>query len=426
MLNFATHRLPNGLTLLVHEDHNTPLATVNLLYNVGARDEEPHRTGFAHLFEHLMFGGTKAVPSYDEVVDSLGGENNAFTNNDYTNYYLTFPAEHLERALWLEADRMRGLNFSQRSLEVQRQVVTEEYHQRYLGQPYGDVWLLLRPLAYREHPYRWNTIGADIRHVQEASLEEVEAFFGRYYRPDNCILAVAGNVKDSEVLELTEKHFGRVEGGGWKVELPRISTLHSPLSTLPAEPPQREPRRLRVERPVPHSALYLAFHMPGRLDEGYYACDLLTDILANGNSSRLYLSLVKELRLFTEIQAYITGDFDPGLLVVSGKLHPGVEPERAEEALWQELEQLRQQPAPQQELLKVQNKQEATFLFSQYKAADRALGLCYYQWIGRPEWVNDEPLNYRRVTPEALQAEARRVFRPENCSTLIYAKAQLR
>lgn len=410
MLSFSTHTLTNGLTLLVHEDRNTPLATVNLLYGVGSRDEEPHRTGFAHLFEHLMFGGTARVPSYDAVVDSIGGENNAFTNNDYTNYYLTFPAERLDTALWLEADRMRLLDFSQRSLDVQRQVVTEEYHQRYLNQPYGDVWLLLRPLAYRVHPYRWNTIGADIRHVQEASIEEVEAFFFRHYRPNNCILAVAGNVREGEVRELVQRHFGDIE------RRPDASTP----AERPVEPPQSEPRRLRVERPVPHTALYMAFHMPGRLEEGYYACDLLSDVLANGNSSRLYLSLVKERRLFTEVQAYITGDADPGLLVVSGKLHPGVEPRQAEEAVWQELERLRREPVPERELLKVQNKYEATYLFSQYKAADRALGLCYYQWIGHPEWVNDEPLNYRAATPESLQETASRIFLPSNCSTLEY------
>ena len=412
MIHFTTHTLSNGLTLLVHEDPNTPLCTLNLLYDVGARDEESHRTGFAHLFEHLMFGGTQAAPSYDAVVDAMGGESNAFTNNDYTNYYLTIPSQHLERALWLEADRMRLLDFSQQRLDVQRQVVTEEYHQRYESQPYGDVWLLLRPLCYKTHPYRWNTIGATIRHVQEARLEHVEAFFYEHYRPNRCILAVAGNVKDSEVLSLTEKHFGTIAAGPQRT--PR---------RLPQEQPQVEQRTLTVTRPVPNSALYMAFPMVARLHPDYYTYDVISDVLSNGNSSRLYLSLVKEQQLFTEINAYITGDADPGLFVVSGKLHDGVHAHQAQEAVWAELRRLTETPVPESELEKVKNKYEATFLFSQYKAADRALGLCYYQWLGHPEWANDEPLNYRRVSADDIQRVAAATFLPEKSSILEYLKA---
>ena len=410
MIHYTKHTLSNGLTLMVHEDPNTPLCTLNLLYGVGARDEESHRTGFAHLFEHLMFGGTKAVPSYDAVVDAMGGESNAFTNNDYTNYYLTIPAPHLERALWLEADRMRLLDFSQQRLDVQRQVVTEEYHQRYENQPYGDVWLLLRPLCYKTHPYRWNTIGATMRHVQQARLEHVEQFFFRHYRPNNCILAVAGNVKEAEVLALTERHFGD------------IASAPLPERHYEPEHQQVEQRWMTVQRPVPNSAIYMAFPMVDRLHKDYYTFDLISDLLSNGNSSRLYTALVKERRLFTEVNAYITGDADPGLFVVSGKLHDGVEAGQAIDAVWEQLRRLSSDPVKESELEKVKNKYEATFLFSQYKAADRALSLCYYQWLGHPEWANSEPDNYRAVSADDILRVAASTFIPEKSSILEYLK----
>lgn len=417
MIQYSHHTLSNGLTLLVHQDPNTPLCTINLLYNVGARDEESHRTGFAHLFEHLMFGGTKQVPSFDEVVDSMGGESNAFTNNDYTNYYLTIPAEQLEKALWLEADRMRLLDFSQKSLDVQKQVVTEEYHQRYENQPYGDVWMLLRPLCYKTHPYRWNTIGATIRHVAQAKLSDVEAFFYRYYRPDNCIMAVAGNVKDEEVLRLVEKYFG---------DIPRGTEQYDPTlapcmrRTYPKEHEQIEQRFQTVSRNVPSSALYMVFPMCHRLDQNYYAFDLISDILSNGNSSRLYNSLVKEQGIFTEVNAYISGETDPGLFVVKGSLCDGITTDQAQESIWKELQRLIEEPVADIELEKVVNKFESTFLFSQYKAADRALGLCYYYWIGHPEWANTEPENYRKVTPQDIQRVARNTFVKQKSSILEY------
>lgn len=421
MINYTQHTLSNGLTLIVNEDHNTPLCTVNLLYNVGARDEDPNHTGFAHLFEHLMFGGTKEVPDYDLVVDGISGENNAFTNNDYTNYYLTFPAEHLETAFYLEADRMRLLDFSQKSLDVQRQVVTEEYHQRYENQPYGDLWMLLRPLCYKRHPYRWNTIGATIEHVQQATIQEVEDFFFRYYRPDNCVLAVAGNVKDAEVLELAEKYFGsivRSDGVREHTETMAFSRHYD------QEEPQTEARRMQVHRPVPSDSLVMAFPMCARNHPDYYAFDIISDILSNGSSSRMYKRLVKEQQIFVEVSAYISGETDCGLFIVNGKLHDGVTIAQAEEAVWKELRKLQEELVSAHELTKVVNKFESTYLFSQYKAADRALGLCYFYWLGKLDWINTEPERYKQVSAEHLQQVARMTFRPENCSVLEYLKQE--
>ncbi|MFM9026621.1 MAG: M16 family metallopeptidase, partial [Bacteroidota bacterium] len=312
MIRFSRHVLSNGLPLIVHEDPSTPLATVNLLYKVGARDEDPKRTGFAHLFEHLMFGGSVNIPEYDSPLQLAGGDNNAFTNNDITNYYCTLPANNLETAFWLESDRMLSLAFSEKSLDVQRQVVVEEFKQRYLNQPYGDVWLLLRPLAYKVHPYQWATIGKEVSHIEEATLQDVRDFFFKYYTPDNAVLVVAGGVKEGSVVELAEKWFGGIQ---------RNIASRPPY---PAEPRQQEERRLTVKRDIPFDALYMAFHACSRLDDDFYATDLMTDILSRGKSSRLYNVLVKEKKLFSDVSAYLTGDFDKGLVVVEGKLLKGV------------------------------------------------------------------------------------------------------
>lgn len=409
MIQYKRYILPNGLTLIVHEDHDTPLATINILYNVGARNENPSRTGFAHLFEHLMFGGTEQVPDFDLVVNGMGGESNAFTNNDITNYYQTVPAQHLETALWLEADRMRKLDFSPRSLAVQQSVVTEEYNQRYVNQPYGDVWLLLRPLCYKVHPYRWCTIGMDIRHVQEATLEDVEAFFYRYYRPSNAIMAVAGNVEAEEVLRLVEKHFGDIGGDG----------LGREVCDLAPEPDMEGPRRMEVERDVPATALYKAYLMGDRLSEEYYVCDMLSDVLSNGKSSRMYNELVKRCGLFSELDAYITGDRDRGLFVVSGKPADGVDVAEAEQAIEEELERIKREPVGDYELQKVKNKYENTFVYGQYKVAERAMSLCYYEWLGHIDWVNDEPELYKKTTADDLMRTASKILDRERCATLV-------
>jgi predicted Zn-dependent peptidase len=329
MIAFEKFTLENGLRVLVHKDESTPIVAVNILYNVGARNEHPDKTGFAHLFEHLMFGGSKNIAVFDEPLERVGGENNAFTNNDITNYYLTLPQQNLETAFWLESDRMNELAFSEKSLEVQRNVVVEEFKQRYLNQPYGDVWLLLRPLAYKIHPYQWSTIGKEISHIENATMEDVKAFFYRYYRPNNAIMVVAGNVDVVQIKHLSEKWFGNIPPGD---EFQR---------NIPFEPLQTEERILSVERDVPYDAIYKTYHICKRTDKEYFSFDLISDILSNGKSSRFNNELVKKQKLFSEINAYHTGDIDNGLFVISGKLHQGIEMTIAENAIDNEIEKLK-------------------------------------------------------------------------------------
>src|SRR4051812_30424140 len=344
MIHFSRYKLPNGLRVIVHQDVSTPLACVNILYDVGARDEDEKMTGFAHLFEHLMFGGSINVPSYDEPLQLVGGENNAFTTNDITNYYCTVPAENIETAFWLESDRMLSLAFTEKSLEVQRNVVIEEFKQRYLNQPYGDVWLLLRPLAYKVHPYKWATIGKEISHIENAVMDDVKSFFHEHYNPSNAIMVVAGNVETANVKQLAEKWFESIEAG------------KKTKRNLPVEPKQTEPRRLTVEKDVPANAIYKAYHMCSRRDKEYHTVDILSDILSRGNSSRLYKSLIKDKQLFTDINAYVMGDIDKGLFVVSGKISDGVKVEDAENAIQQELDKMKNEFVTDTELQKCKNK----------------------------------------------------------------------
>lgn len=402
------------MKVILHRDDTTPLVTVNLLYQVGSRNERADRTGFAHLFEHLMFGGTKRFPDYDLEVDAMGGESNAFTNNDYTNYYLTIPAQHLEQALTLEADRMRGEwdieDNHWNVLDVQQKVVTEEYNQRYMNQPYGDVWMLLRPLCYKTHPYRWCTIGANIKHVQEATLDDVRSFFNQYHKPNNAILAIAGNIDEQAAFAMVERLFGDIRPDNEK------ST-----TALPKEQEQTEARRLEVERDVPNNAIYKAWRMCDHQSADYYVYDMISDILSNGHSSRMYQHLVQEQQLFTEINAYITGELDEGLFVVSGRLCDNTTFEQAERAIDEEIERLQHELVSAHEVEKVANKYENTFVYSQYKAADRALGLCFYEMLGDIDLVNNEPEIYRRVTPEQVMRVAQQLTHPRS-STLIIRK----
>lgn len=408
MIEFQKKKLPNGLTVIVHEDPSTPMAAVNVLYKVGARNENYDRTGFAHLFEHLMFGGSVNIPSYDEPVQLAGGENNAFTNNDYTDYYLALPKENIETALWLESDRMLSLAFNEKSLEVQRKVVVEEFAQRYLNQPYGDIWLLLRPLAYEKHPYRWATIGRDIDHIRQATMEQVRAFFERYYKPSNAILSVAGDIPAARVFELAEKWFGPIPAG-------------TPVADdIPQEPEQTVPRRLEVRRPVPASVIYIAFHMGPRLSREAVVCDVVSDILSNGTSSRLYQRLVKESTLFSNVNAYISGDVDPGLFLVTGHVMEGVSLEDAEAALWQELELMKREPVGDYELEKVKNKFEANNVFGEINVLNKAMNLAYFEMLGAAAMINSEVAEHNSVTVAEIMETSRRVFRPENSSTLLY------
>jgi len=408
MIAFDRFTLANGLTLIVHRDEATPLACINILYDVGARDEEESRTGFAHLFEHLMFGGSVNIPSYDEVSPRIGAENNAFTSNDITNYYITLPAQNLEAAYWLESDRMYGLAFSEKSLEVQRNVVIEEFKQRYLNQPYGDAWLLLRPLAYKVHPYKWATIGKEIRHIEEAVMDDVKAFFKKHYNPKNAILVVSGNVDTEEVRLLSEKWFGSIPGGA------------KPGRNLPEEPRQEEYRRLEVERDVPADSLFMAFHMCSRRDPEYYTMDIISDLLSRGNSSRLYNRLVKDKQIFTELNAYVMGELDKGLFIVAGKVTPQFTLQQGEEAVFEELEKLQNEPVPDAELNKVKNKIEATHTFSEMNVLDKAMNLAFSELLGDANRINTEVERYMNVSADMIQGQAREVFRKTNCSSLHY------
>jgi predicted Zn-dependent peptidase len=408
MINFERFTLENGLRVLVHTDKSTPMAVMNILYDVGARDENPDKTGFAHLFEHLMFGGSANIPDYDEPLQLVGGENNAFTSNDITNYYLTLPAENLETGFWLESDRMLALAFSDKSLEVQRSVVIEEFKQRYLNQPYGDVWLLLRPLAYKVHPYNWATIGKEIKHVEDATMDDVKGFFYKHYRPNNAILVVAGNVTVEQVKELCNKWFLPIPAGQ-KIE-----------RNLPKEPAQTEARKLTVERAVPASAIYKTWHIADRLHPDYYAVDLASDILSNGKSSRLYQRLVKDQKLFSDINAYQTGDIDAGLFVVSGRLNKDVKMEDAEKAIEEQLDLLKKEIVEERELDKLKNKLESNNVFGEMSVLNKAMNLAYAELLGDANRVNNEMEQYRKVTPADIQRVANTVFTPENSSTLYY------
>ena len=408
MVKFNRFTLDNGLRVIVHEDHTTPMAVLNILYDVGARDEDPGQTGFAHLFEHLMFGGSVNIPQYDEPLQRVGGENNAFTSNDVTNYYITLPATNIETAFWLESDRMLDLAFSEKSLEVQRNVVIEEFKQRYLNQPYGDVWLKLRPLVYKKHPYQWATIGKEIKHIEDARIEDVKAFFKKHYNPQNAIMVVGGDITTEQVKQLSEKWFGPIPAG---------EKYHR---NLPQEPEQHEARRETVTAKVPLNDVYIAFHMPGRLDEGYYEIDLISDILSRGNSSRLYRTLVKDKQLFSEIHAYNMGSFDSGMFVVEGKPLENVSIEAAEAAIWEELGLLKKQPVPADELTKVKNKTESTMVFSEMSLLDKAMNLAQFELLGDAEMLNEETDKYLAIKAEQIQQQAQTIFRKENSSTLVY------
>jgi zinc protease len=408
MIQFEKFVLANGLRVIVHEDTSTPMAVMNIMYDVGARDEDPNRTGFAHLFEHLMFGGSVNIPVYDEPLQMAGGENNAYTTNDLTNYYIQLPAENLETAFWLESDRMLSLAFGEKSLETQRKVVCEEFKEHYLNKPYGDVWHKMRELAYKQHPYRWMTIGKELTHIENAKLEDVKNFFFKHYRPVNAILVVAGNVKTAQVKELAEKWFGEIPSG------------EKYIRSLPEEPQQTEARRMEVKADVPLNAFYKCWHMYPRLDSRYYIADLVTDILSGGGSSRLYQSLVKEKKLFSNIECHHTGSLDAGLAVIEGKLVAGVKIEDAEAAVEAELEKMKTEKVTNAELQKVKNKTESMIAFEDMSVMSRANSLAFYELLGDAAWMNFELEKYASVTAEDILNESRAIFREENSNTLYY------
>ncbi|HTA28457.1 MAG TPA: pitrilysin family protein [Bacteroidia bacterium] len=408
MIDFERFTLANGLKVIVHRDTSTPMACVNILYDVGARDEDPERTGFAHLFEHLMFGGSVNIPEYDTPLQIAGGENNAFTSNDITNYYLTLPAVNLEVAFWLESDRMLSLAFSEKSLEVQRNVVIEEFKQSYLNQPYGDIWLEIPKLAYKVHPYLWPTIGKNIDHIKYAVMDDVKAFFKKFYCPNNAILCVTGNVTVEEVKALCEKWFAPIPMG------------NPPKRNLPIEPPQTETRKLELERDVPASAIYKLYHMGKRADKSFYIMELLADILTDGNASRLYVELVKTQKLFSEINAFTYESLDPGIFIVTGKLLDGVTLEQADAAIQKEMTKLLTAEVEKDELEKAKNKVEAQHVFAEISILNKAMNLSFFELLGDAADANKEVEKFFGVSEKDILDESIAELKESNCSTLYY------
>ncbi len=412
MIDYKKFKLDNGLRLMVHEDDSTAMAAVNILYDVGARDETPDKTGFAHLFEHLMFGGSINVADFDTALQAAGGTNNAFTTSDITNYYDLIPAINLETALWLESDRMLGLDFSRQALDVQKKVVSEEFKEHYLNQPYGEVWHKMLSMSYTKHPYGWPVIGKNLQHIDNFVLDDVKAFFKKHYCPNKAIITIAGGVKTGEVLELVKKWFG---------DIPPGANLNR---QLPTEPAQTQQVKQQMEAAVPLNALYMAFKIPARLHQNYYAADFMSDILSHGRSSRLYQSLVKEQQLFSNISAYVTANIDPGLLYIEGKLHEQVAMETAEQAVWDELNQLKSEHLNEQELVKVKHKIESHIEFSQSKILNRAIDLSYFELIGDVELINTEATCYSNLTTKAIKDAAEQYLTEENACTLHYYASQ--
>jgi len=408
MIKYEKFTLNNGLKVIVHQDKSTPIVAMNIIYQVGSRDESPDKTGFAHLFEHLMFGGSVNIPKYDEPLQNAGGENNAFTNNDFTDYYLTLPKDNIETGFWLESDRMLSLAFSPKSLEVQRSVVIEEFKQNYLNQPYGDIYLLLKPLAYKNHPYMWNTIGKEISHIENASMNDVRSFYDKYYNPNNAILSVAGDIDPQQIHKLSEKWFGEIQAG-------------EPINrNYPQELQQDHDRELVVERQVPQNAIYLAWHMDKRNTQGFYTTDLISDILSNGDSSRLYTRLIKERQMFSDINAFVSGDIDNGLFIITAKLINGTSFDEAESAIDAQINELSTELVTEKELQKVKNKIESNLIFSRLSVLNKAMNIGYYEMIENVSLLENEKEKYQSVSRDDIQLKAKDLFAEGKKNKLIY------
>ena len=412
MINFEKIQLSNGLKVIHHKDVSSPVAAFNLLYDVGARDEDPSRTGFAHLFEHLMFGGSANIPDFDLHLQKAGGHNNAFTSNDITNYYMTLPVSNLETAFWLESDRMNLLAFSEKSLEVQRSVVIEEFKQRYLNQPYGDVWLLLRPLCYNTHPYQWATIGKEIKHIEDATMEEVKSFFFKHYTPSNAILAVSGNIEMNDVQSLADKWFGPIE------------KRKKYIRNLPKESIQTKKRELWVERNVPSDMIFLAFHMDQRTGLDYQVIDLISDLLGRGKSSRFYKNLIKDQSKFIELKAYVMGSVDNGLFVISGKPNKDTSLKEAYNLIWKEIDKVKENTIEKRELQKLKNKIYSTTTFQEMSLLNKSMGLCFNELLGDANEINNEINKYKIIDQVRVNEVARSILKEENCNVLYYKSTQ--
>lgn len=408
MIEYKEHKLANGLQLIVHEDHQSPVVCLNILYKVGSRNEQPDKTGFAHLFEHLMFGGSKNIESFDEPLQKVGGDNNAFTSPDITNYYITIPSNNVETAFWLESDRMMSLSFDSEVLEVQRKVVIEEFKQRYLNQPYGDLWLKLRPEAYKKHPYQWATIGKEISHIEDATMEDVKAFFDKFYNPSNAVLVVAGDITEKKAVELTEQWFGSI---------PSMGTVKQEISK---EPLQTEARFLEIRSAVPAAAIYKVYHIPARTEKDYHAVDLFSDILGRGKSSYLNQRLVNELQWMTSVSAYVSGSYDPGLLTISGRINEGISIEEVDAEIARTIERVLTQGVTERELQKIKNQAEASMIFSETELLNRAMGLAYSSFLGNTNMVNEELEIIQAILAEDVLAAGKAYLKTSNCTTVYY------
>ena len=406
MIEFERYTLDNGLKVLLHHDKTTPMAVVNTLYDVGARDEHEDKTGFAHLFEHLMFGGSIHIEDFDQELQKAGGESNAFTSNDLTNYYEIIPANNIETAIWLESDRMLSLAFTDKSLEVQRSVVIEEFKQRYLNQPYGDVWLELRPLAYEKHPYQWATIGKDIAHIEKAVMSDVKAFFKKFYCPSNAILCISGNFDSGSIKQLIKKYYGTIPGG------------IKPARILPLEPAQKEFREKSIQRDVPANAFYYAFQMSERKNIGYYLGDFLSDAIGKDQSSLLNVALKKEQSLVSEINAFITGSLDHGLFLITGKLSEHVDFDTLDSALWKELEKIKTEGFTARKLNSLKNKLSTAKAFQEQGLLNKSINLCMFELLGDANGINEEIQIYNNIQNDDILGFTNSTLRKENCSLL--------
>lgn len=408
MISFNKYVLSNGLKLLHHYNATTQMVALNLRYDVGARDENPERTGLAHLFEHLMFGGSANAPDFDGALQAAGGSSNAWTGNDCTNFYEVLPAHNIETAFWLESDRYLNLCLDEQSVATQKSVVIEEFKQRYLNRPYGDVSHLMRSLAYKSHPYRWPVIGVKPEHIAEASMQEIEDFYNTHYSIDRMVLCVSGNVTFQRAVELTEKWFGDLA--------PRASLKRD----LPVEPAQTQPRVLKVHSDVPENMIVRIYHMCGANDPDFVASDLVSDVLANGPSARFHRNVLITTDLFTELDAVILGCDDPGLLYVTARLANGVDAQKALDVIDGEIDKLLREGVSERELKRYANQHVARELNENILYDAVAEKLCKYEMLGDASRINTENDEYQTVTVDHFNRVARELFRAENCSTLYY------
>jgi zinc protease len=405
MINYESFELTNGLKVIVHPDQQSPTVAFNLIYNVGSRDENPNKTGFAHLFEHLMFGGSENIPDYDIPLQKVGAQNNAYTTPDITNYYITLPQQNLETAFWLESDRMKALSFDQKVLDIQKSVVIEEFKQRYLNQPYGDLMLKLRPLVYQNHSYSWATIGKSIEHIESFSMDDVKDFFYKYYLPNNACLVVGGYVKTTEIEKLSKKWFGDIPAG------------FIPQRNLPQNELIAEPIKVTIEKSMPQKMLSLAYLMPPRFDSDYYNLDFLSDTLGQGKASYFYQKLVSQKKLFTNCSAYHTGSLDQGMFIISASLQPEIDYELAEKEIQMTMQKFINEDINAEEIQRAKTQLSVSEGFQDVNLLNRCVKLAYAANAGNPNKIELENQLYQDVSLDSIiQSSKEHIFQKNHVS----------